>query len=138
MPIRPENKGRYPKDWKQIRARILQRARNRCERCGLLNHLWGYRDAFGAFHGLTKAPLADAGFRRPPFDVACNDGRVLRVIEIILTVAHLNHEPEDCRDENLQALCQRCHNRHDVASRRAGIRERRHREQGQLFDEASA
>ena len=26
MPIRPENKHRYPRDWKQIRAAILDRA----------------------------------------------------------------------------------------------------------------
>ena len=31
MPIKPENKARYPKDWKQVRARILVRAGNRCE-----------------------------------------------------------------------------------------------------------
>ena len=32
---------------------------------------------------------------------------------VILTVAHLNHVPEDCRDENLKAMCQRCHLRYD-------------------------
>ena len=26
MPIKPENKARYPKDWKDVRHRILQRA----------------------------------------------------------------------------------------------------------------
>ncbi len=31
MPIRPENRARYPKDWKDVRARILERAGNRCE-----------------------------------------------------------------------------------------------------------
>lgn len=31
MPIKPENAKRYPRDWKQIRARILARAGNRCE-----------------------------------------------------------------------------------------------------------
>lgn len=31
MPIKPENKGRYPKNWKEIRQQILQRANNRCE-----------------------------------------------------------------------------------------------------------
>jgi hypothetical protein len=30
-------------------------------------------------------------------------------------VAHLNHTPMDCRDENLAALCQRCHLRYDHA-----------------------
>lgn len=33
--------------------------------------------------------------------------------KIVLTVAHLNHTPEDCRDENLKAMCQRCHLRYD-------------------------
>lgn len=31
----------------------------------------------------------------------------------VLTVAHLNHQPEDCRPENLKAMCQRCHLRYD-------------------------
>lgn len=30
MPIKPENKARYPADWKAIRARILERAGDRC------------------------------------------------------------------------------------------------------------
>ena len=30
MPIRPENKARYPKDWKQISLRIRARADNKC------------------------------------------------------------------------------------------------------------
>lgn len=40
MPIKPENKARYPKNWKDIRARILQRANNRCEFCGVENHTY--------------------------------------------------------------------------------------------------
>ena len=28
MPIRPENKERYPADWKEIRRRIMARARD--------------------------------------------------------------------------------------------------------------
>lgn len=31
-----------------------------------------------------------------------------------LTVAHLNHRPEDCRSENLMALCAPCHLRYDA------------------------
>ena len=39
MPIRPENKARYPKDWK-LRSRFVRfvRARNRCEWCGAQNY----------------------------------------------------------------------------------------------------
>ncbi|TXF11179.1 hypothetical protein [Pelomicrobium methylotrophicum] len=38
MPIRPENKNRYPADW-ALRSRFVRfvRARNRCEWCGAEN-----------------------------------------------------------------------------------------------------
>lgn len=32
---------------------------------------------------------------------------------VVLTVAHLNHTPEDCREDNLRAMCQRCHLNYD-------------------------
>lgn len=31
-----------------------------------------------------------------------------------LTVAHLNHIPADCREENLKAMCAVCHLRYDA------------------------
>ena len=39
MPIRPENRSRYPKDW-ALRSRFVRfyRARNRCEWCGAKNY----------------------------------------------------------------------------------------------------
>jgi hypothetical protein len=37
----------------------------------------------------------------------------LRVVRIVLTVAHLNHDPRDNREENLKALCQWCHLNYD-------------------------
>ena len=97
------------------------------------NHAWGHRDPSGVFHELDPGPLRAAGYLRPPFELACADGRLIKVILIVLTVAHLNHEPEDCREENLAALCQRCHNRHDGKSRRAGMRERVRATNGDLF-----
>lgn len=39
-------------------------------------------------------------------------------IVIVLTVAHLNHTPEDCRPENLAALCQRHHLAYDAQHHR--------------------
>lgn len=38
MPIRPENKNRYPTNWAEIRTRILKRANNQCEECGVKNY----------------------------------------------------------------------------------------------------
>jgi 5-methylcytosine-specific restriction endonuclease McrA len=83
MPIKPENRSRYPKDWRQIRAAILKRARSRCEWCGVENH----------------ATIERSGNRT----------------RIVLTIAHLDHTPENCAPENLRALCQRCHLDYDRA-----------------------
>lgn len=92
MPIRPENKKRYPKNWKQIRASILQRAGNCCEFCGVENYSRiEKRDDEGRFLGFG--------------------GRV------VLTIAHLDHTPENCDPSNLKALCQRCHNQYDAKHR---------------------
>ena len=44
---------------------------------------------------------------------------------VILTVAHLDHQPENCRLTNLLALCQRCHNRYDAAHRGRTRQQRR-------------
>jgi 5-methylcytosine-specific restriction endonuclease McrA len=120
-PIRPENRALYPADWPAISARIRERAGHRCERCGVKNYSRGYRDLNGAFVDVGEDP------------VAINPVGA-RLIRIILTVAHLNHDPSDCRDENLEALCQQCHNRHDVENRRAGIIERRRALNRDLFE----
>lgn len=87
MPIKPENKSRYPKNWKAIRERILARAHNRCEWCGVLNHTTRLNPKTG------------------------------RMAKIVLTIAHLDHTPENCSDDNLRALCQRCHNAYDAKQR---------------------
>jgi hypothetical protein len=43
---------------------------------------------------------------------------------IVLTVAHLDHIPEHCADENLRAWCQKCHLGYDAPTRAAGIKAR--------------
>jgi 5-methylcytosine-specific restriction endonuclease McrA len=126
MPVRPENRDRYPADWPAIAAAIRARAGNRCEACGVRNQALGGRTRDGTF--LPALPRDCSGRRPAPGEWAwCGRGfrtEHLRVIRIVLTVVHLNHQPEDCRPENLRALCQRCHNRYDRAERRRGMRAR--------------
>jgi hypothetical protein len=45
--------------------------------------------------------------------------------KVVLTVAHLDHDPTNNDATNLRALCQRCHNRYDAPMRRAGIKARK-------------
>lgn len=82
MPIKAENKARYPANWKEIRAAILERANNKCEFCGIENYT-----------------IRDNGSK------------------VVLTIAHLDHTPENCTSENLRALCQKCHNTYDAKHR---------------------
>lgn len=119
MPIKPANANRYPPDWPQVRNRILARARNCCEECGLFNHAWGWRDGAGVFHEVRKGPIRDTWprderySRKPPFVLGSDQGP-LKIIEIVLTIGHLDHTPENCADENLRAWCQRCHLNYDA------------------------
>jgi len=134
MPIKKENKDRYPKDWKNIRSQTLMRACNKCENCGVHNHAWGWRDYAGEFHQVPKSPLRDAGWGKPPFEIASDVG-VIKIIEIVLTIAHLDHTPENCEPENLRAWCQRCHLSYDAnhhAFTRSASRKKQLEDAGQL------
>lgn len=113
MPIKPENRARYPKDWPDIRDRILRRALWRCEHpgCGALHRDVGWwRD--GKFVYMSRA-MRDAGCKAGDV-IQCNDGSSIKLIMIVLTIAHLDHQPENCADENLRAWCQRHHLAYDA------------------------
>jgi hypothetical protein len=118
MPIRTENRDRYPADWPQISQRIRERAGWKCEWCGVHNGALGGRSESGRWW--EAAPLDCSGRRPSPGEIAWCDSpegdtrRLLRITRIVLTVAHVRDPaPENCALENLAALCQRCHLNHD-------------------------
>ncbi|MDX3233384.1 hypothetical protein [Streptomyces sp. ME19-01-6] len=91
MPIRPENRDRYPDNWPEISEAIKNRAawRGECEgECGRGSHTGRCPNRHGQ-------PAYGTG--------SC----------VILTTAHLNHMPEHCEPENPRAMCQGCHLHHD-------------------------
>jgi hypothetical protein len=118
MPIRPELRKFYGREWSEVtRPRILARAGNKCEQCKKPNgelietvtdssmepRMWwrpipprfrSWRNAYGEWAGREFK----AGIRR---------------IRVVLTIAHLNHVAGDDRDSNLKALCQWCHLNYD-------------------------
>lgn len=122
MPIKAENKHRYPANWREIRAAILERAGHRCEQCGVPNGSYRIR----GMDEWTK----DAG----QIETWAMDSE--RVSRIVLTIAHLDHTPENCDPANLRALCQRCHLRHDIDhhQRTAYLTRRIGKALGDLFD----
>lgn len=107
MPISPENRKRYPANWRAIRAQILERAGHRCEKCGKPNGrtvavgpTGEYEDGWAGWFDAAGEPICEPD----------HDGREIRVV---LTIAHLDHTPENCDPSNLRAWCQRCHLRYD-------------------------
>jgi len=114
MPIKPENLARYPKDWKQIRARIQLRAGDKCEFCDVPNRCYRIRGQEEWTFDLMQVETW----------TCCDE---LHVSQIVCTVAHLDHQPENCSDENLRFLCQRCHLRYDHRMHQQHARETRRR-----------
>ncbi len=105
----PINKANYPSDWDEISKEIrLNRAHNRCE--GSPNH---YPDC--RVHNRLPHPIT---------------GSI-----VMLTTAHLDHDPTNNDHDNLRVLCQRCHLAHDQKQRiqsAARTRRRKKMEAGQL------
>ncbi len=116
MPIRPQNKKLYPNNWDEIRERIKKRAGNKCEGCGVKNHAIGYRDEDGKFNSTATWGNYPVQFK---------------IIKIVCTTAHLDHDPRNCDDDNLKFWCQKCHNSYDAPHRWAGIKKRKAEAAGQ-------
>ena len=112
MPIRPENKARYPKTWKAMVAAAAERSGGRCEcdgKCGIAHD--GGRCS--ALHGEPH-----------PFTGSM----------VVLTLAHEYGVPlEETSIERMFHACQRCHNRYDMPARRIGMRERMDRGHKRMF-----
>lgn len=98
MPIRPENRARYPADWPEIRVEVLHRAGGRCE-------------------GSPAHPHCRAWDREEHPETGSH---------VILTIAHLDHQPENVgapgERPNLKAWCQRCHLTYDAKHHAATAR----------------
>lgn len=131
MPIRPENRARYPSDWKQIRAEVLERAGHRCEKCKAPNLTViarGEGKDAGTYQDM-EAYVFDAETGEELGQYRMSDYTVGRMTKVVLTIAHLDHTPENCDRSNLRAWCQRCHLAYDAehhaetrrATRRAQI-----------------
>lgn len=108
---------RYPPNWlSEIRPRIMARANNCCENCGLEHGQIVYSVFFmlkerGRYKE-RKIWFRDKGdaIREAPTPDA------LKEVKVCLTIAHLDHDEENhqVQDDRLKALCQACHLRYDA------------------------
>ena len=130
MPVRPENRSRYPADWDNISDQIrFGRAGGRCECCGEcgLYHLEGAKVQGGT---RCEARHGDAHPRTGS--------------SVWLTTAHLDHQPENSDNpggvfaelplerSNLRAMCQGCHLHYDRDHHAERARETREERREQI------
>lgn len=132
MPIKPENRARYPKNWREVSLAIRERAGWRCEcegECGRAHYV---PDAVVNMvrDGLTPDTRCGAEQQWP---------HPVTGSTVVLTVAHLDHQPEHCAPENLKAMCQRCHLAYDREhhGQTAAATRRQGKAAGDLFEDAA-
>lgn len=154
----PFDLSRYPANWKEISDRIKTRAGWKCEQCGLPHGaiVARYKSDKSSFllwdekrevwlDGWDGKPIY-----RPEYAKFWDDYEIENPTKIVLTTHHMGapypdgrpgdvHDKMDCRDENLIALCQRCHfiadlPYHIISARisRAANKRKRQLEAGQM------
>lgn len=156
MPIRRENKQYYDTlAFGDLRARLQVRSGNRCELCRApgghdVFMTWSdsdpdYRDALW-WDGANWIDRGGQPIPREAFTsqwVSLHPGRAwladgpdlryARLVKVVLTVAHLDHDPRHADDDRCKFLCGRCHLRHDAANNYARGRRYRATAEGQQW-----
>ena len=104
----PCDYSKYPENWKQISEWVrYMRADNRCE----------WRDWDQGKPG-TFVRRCEARNGKP---------HPITGSKVVLTVMHLDHDPQNSAPHNLLAACQLHHNRYDAPHRAANRRKNRER-----------
>ena len=118
----PIDYSKYPPNWKsEIVPRIIERAGNCCERCGIAN---------GAEATSIALRVQESGRYKVKRFWLTQEGDVIRMqpfalpnetkkVTVVLTVAHLDHDEtnHDVCDDRLRAWCQYCHLNYDASEK---------------------
>ena len=118
---------KYPKDWKTvIRPAIMERAKNCCEFCKVPNYeviLRGnwheiecYQDEHGSIYNANTSEVIGSDYLGEVHPTN-------KLIKVVLTIAHLDHDIKNNDLSNLKALCQKCHLNYDKEHHRRNSRQ---------------
>lgn len=120
----PIDYNRYPPNWKsEIVPAILDRANNCCEVCGLENRAsvvsvaLKIKDKKSGRYKIKRVWVQGESDIKRMTPLAYS-GKV-KVVTVVLTVAHLDHDEEnhDVTNDRLQAMCQYCHLNYDASEK---------------------
>lgn len=128
----------YPPYWKMFSEYIrFERAKNRCEKCGIRNYSVGHYEGskfvyYGGSLYLDETSHGMNGYKESKelFDFLKDEmnGFEYKPSMIVLTVAHLDRVRDICdcqfltgflcaKPAHVKAMCNRCHNRYDLDKR---------------------
>jgi hypothetical protein len=112
----PINYQEYHPKWKLISKLIrFNRAKNKCEWCGINNGAVVKRNTNGSFRFPCATEWNMIHSRIKYSNSNTNESlKYHGFTKIVLTVAHIDHNKQNNRFINLAALCQRCHLNHDL------------------------
>lgn len=102
----PMQRSRYPKNWDAIAMRVKIQANWECQECGRMCKKKS--ESWNEFVERV-VPKAHSLYSYDLLEEIC-----LKPKRFVLTVAHLDHLPENCDYSNLKALCSVCHCRMDL------------------------
>jgi hypothetical protein len=115
----PFDKNKYHPQWDLIRNKTLDKAGHKCEICGVPNHSFIFRgtlksgkdeiEAFQDMDGIIFRTSDGASLGSGYLGTLHND----RGVKIVLTISHQDHNIDNNSEDNLKALCQLHHLRHD-------------------------
>lgn len=128
---------KYPDNWKTvIRPDILKRAGNKCEFCGVPN---GVIICRGNWDGIPAWQNDDGQIFNAENGEYMGESYVGDVwnkkqilTKVVLTIAHLDHDVSNNHYDNLKALCQRCHLKHDKPQHMKSAKETIEKKKGLL------
>lgn len=115
MPILAALKPLYPANWFEISNHVrFVRAGGCCEACGRRHGAFIYQLLDGRWRVLGGPDVWRDDEGREAAPAVLLMGGHPRVVRVVLTTAHRNHDPSDNREANLAAWCGRCHLAHDA------------------------
>lgn len=123
MPIKAENKALYPANWDDISREAKERAGWMCQHdgCTCRQYAVGYWEGeawrqHGHFGHEVEGAYAQARQYAAEVQWSLTGDEPdpdPKVIVIVLTTMHLDHDPTNCDPANLMVACQRHHLRYD-------------------------
>lgn len=105
----PMDRRLYPDNWDELALEIKTEANWCCTECGRPCRQPG--ESFDDF--LKRCWNPSLEMRYPTYEMD-GERRVSKAGRFVLTVAHIDHEPQNCDRTNLKALCAPCHGTYDL------------------------